>query len=90
MTDIERLKERLKSNPELIHTYRFRREPLLIIAIYEGHSDIVEYLIEKGADVHATGNSEDPALHLAAFAGNPETVKLLLKAGLKRCQFSEN
>lgn len=80
--DLSRLKQRLEKKPELIHTYQFRREPLLIIAIYEGHANIVEYLIEKGADIHVRGRFKDPALHLAAFAGNPETVNLLLKAGL--------
>jgi ankyrin repeat protein len=79
---LERLKEKVKIQPELIQTYRFNRETLLTIAINEGHSDIVEYLIEKGADVHTSGRFKDPVLHLAAIAGNPKTAELLIKAGL--------
>jgi ankyrin repeat protein len=80
--DLERLKEYMRAESDIIHTYRFRREPLLIIAIKEGHAEIVEYLIENGADVHAVGRFKNPGLHLAAFAGNPKTVELLIKAGL--------
>ncbi|MBL7214315.1 MAG: ankyrin repeat domain-containing protein [Phycisphaerae bacterium] len=80
--DLERLKEYVRAEPDIIHTYRFRREPLLIIAIKEGHAEIVEYLIENGADVHTVGRFKNHGLHLAAFAGNPKTVELLLAAGL--------
>ncbi|MBN2211895.1 MAG: ankyrin repeat domain-containing protein [Sedimentisphaerales bacterium] len=80
--DLKRLEERLEREPGLIDTYQFRGESLLIIAIYEGHDDIVEYLFKKGADPGVMGRFKDPALHLAAFAGNPKTVELLIKAGL--------
>jgi hypothetical protein len=51
----------------------------LFFACQYGHSSIVEFLIEKGADLAAAGNNGQTALHWAVIGGHPETVKLLLK-----------
>ena len=80
--DLNRLKERLEKQPELIHTYKFQNNSLLTIAVSHGHADIVEYLIEHGADIKSPGIFGNPLLHLAAFAGNPDTVELLINKGL--------
>lgn len=54
---------------------------LLLAAAKGGQTKIIEYLISKGAQVHATGDSGQTALHAAALHGRLEVVEQLLKAG---------
>ncbi len=51
----------------------------LLFACQYGHNTVIEFLIEKGADLTAAGNNGQTALHWAVVGGHPETVKLLLK-----------
>ena len=52
----------------------------LIIAAYEGHTEIVELLLEAGADVSVVDpGMKATALHAAAYAGNVEAARLLIK-----------
>ncbi|CAI8051151.1 Ankyrin repeat and KH domain-containing protein CBG24701, partial [Geodia barretti] len=54
----------------------------LYVASQEGHSDVVDILLEAGADVHqATTKSGAVPLGIAAQQGHTETVQRLLKAG---------
>jgi uncharacterized protein len=53
----------------------------LLMATYYGHSEVVRYLISRGADVNYAGFSEGTALIFAAGAGQAELVSLLLDAG---------
>uniref|UniRef100_UPI001AACA070 ankyrin repeat domain-containing protein n=1 Tax=Facilibium subflavum TaxID=2219058 RepID=UPI001AACA070 len=55
--------------------------PLLHVAVFYGHREIVQLLIENGADVDITNSHGTTALHLASKKGNAEIVKLLLEAG---------
>ena len=50
-------------------------------AASEGHSTVVELLLEASADKHAADDSGSTALHFAATRGHSEVVKLLLEAG---------
>ena len=52
----------------------------LVIAAYEGRTEILQLLLEAGADVHAVDPSmKATALHAAAYAGRTEAVKLLIQ-----------
>ncbi|XP_063395506.1 oxysterol-binding protein-related protein 1-like [Cydia fagiglandana] len=51
----------------------------LILASYFAHVDVVEALLEAGADVDDVNEAGDTALHKASFIGNEELVILLLK-----------
>ena len=42
---------------------------------------IARLLLERGADVHAQDKDDNTALHLAAFSGRLEVVKVLLDHG---------
>merc|ERR1712100_873013 len=53
----------------------------LMIASGEGHLNIVKYLVEKGADVHACNNSNLTALMIASGEGYLEVVKYLVEKG---------
>jgi ankyrin repeat protein len=46
--------------------------PEIIVASYYGHLQMVELLVEKGADVTATGGSYGSALQAAAATGQAE------------------
>lgn len=54
---------------------------LLATAALMGHTEIVELLLEHGADINAKSQDGGTALHAAAFLGRAETVKLLLEKG---------
>jgi hypothetical protein len=52
----------------------------LMCAAANGHSDTVRVLLDRGADIHATGRSGD-ALFWAAAEGHADVVKLLIDRG---------
>jgi ankyrin repeat protein len=55
----------------------------LVIAAYEGHTEIVRLLLEAGADVTAVDpDMKATALHAAAYAGRTEAAKLLIEYGI--------
>jgi len=53
----------------------------LHLAIIRAHTDVVDYLIEKGADVNAVAKHNWSPLHQAAKAGLEKCVLSLLNAG---------
>src|SRR5688572_8356263 len=62
----------------------------LAAAAWGDRLDVVEYLLDRGADVDAANAHGDTALHRAATAGRAEVVKLLLRSGASRnCQNAE-
>jgi ankyrin repeat protein len=46
-----------------------------------GRNNVVDFLLNSGADLRAGENTGMPALHWAIVGGHLETVKLLLKHG---------
>ncbi|WP_249548660.1 ankyrin repeat domain-containing protein, partial [Anaplasma phagocytophilum] len=57
--------------------------------LQEGNK-IVNFLLQRGADLGSTDKSGNPALHLATAAGNQETAKLLLSKGAPATQRDAN
>ena len=55
----------------------------LMYAATNGHTTVVEVLLDKGADVNATDTKGRTALMLAVQNGRPEIVQLLEKAAAK-------
>jgi ankyrin repeat protein len=55
----------------------------LIIAAYEGFTEIVRLLLEAGADVTVVDpGMQATALHAAAYAGRTEAARLLIEHGI--------
>jgi ankyrin repeat protein len=55
----------------------------LIMAAYQGHTEITRLLLEAGADVGALDpGMKATALHAAAYAGRTEAAKLLVQHGI--------
>ena len=52
----------------------------LNLAVQNGHADMVEFLIDSGADVNATGEWYSP-LHSAVLVGDADIVSMLLDRG---------
>eukprot|EP01067_Filipodium_phascolosomae_P001546 Filipodium_phascolosomae@DN2011_c0_g1_i1.p1 len=53
----------------------------IMCAAYNGHIDIVSYLVDKNANVHAENQFKWTALHLAASRNHIDVVRLLIAAG---------
>ena len=52
-------------------------------ACSKGYKDIVEFLLENGADPNIRDNRNDTPLHRLASIGRVEILKLLLESGGK-------
>ncbi|KAB1274937.1 Ankyrin repeat domain-containing protein 7 [Camelus dromedarius] len=53
-----------------------------LLAVKENKKEMVRFLIENGANVHAVDNVQRSALILAVFHDSPDIVKLLLQEGV--------
>lgn len=53
----------------------------LHFAVINGHQEMAEMLISKGADVNAKDSDGNTPLHLAAAGGNPDMCKMLIERG---------
>ncbi|KAH8980600.1 ankyrin repeat-containing domain protein [Lactarius hatsudake] len=53
----------------------------LQVALYSGHLDVAQFLIDGGADVNSRGDKSWTPLHSAAGKGHLDIVKLLLRSG---------
>ena len=76
--------KRLISTLEFVRNIDFmddRKETALHKAADQGHKDIAQLLLSKGASVEAKNKSEWTPLHYAARSGHTSTVELLLSKG---------
>ncbi len=53
-------------------------------AAYYGRTDMVRFLLERGADIHATAVHGETALHLASKKNHAEIAALLRAAGARK------
>lgn len=53
----------------------------LVLAVWEGHEEVVGLLLEHGADVHVRDSEGQQPLHIAAVLGHLGMVKQLLSYG---------
>jgi hypothetical protein len=77
--DVALVKELIKQDVN-VNELDANQDAPLIMAAYNGYTDIVKLLLEAGADVTVVDpGMKATALHAAAYAGNAEAAKLLLE-----------
>jgi len=78
--DIEGVRTLIKNDLSLVNFYGGDNSPL-ILAADSGGKEIVELLLEVGADVNYCNATGETALSVACFNGDINIVKLLLEKG---------
>ncbi|XP_067654247.1 ankyrin repeat domain-containing protein 50-like [Haliotis asinina] len=78
--DLERVKRILAAGHVGVNSRRgwFNSRTPVMRAAGNGHSDVVEFLVGRGADLSLRTRGGDNALHLACYGGHLETVTLIL------------
>ena len=79
--DLVKVKTILAKHPDSIHTKDQGGRTPLHWASWGVHKQIVEKLIEAGADVNVKDNNNNTPLHLSCRKGDIEVSKLLIDKG---------
>lgn len=74
------VKKFIEADPKLVNMRSALKDTPLHWATSCGCTEIVKYLVEKGADVNATNLTGKTPLHLAAMRSNKEYIKLFIAA----------
>ncbi|WP_342026022.1 ankyrin repeat domain-containing protein [Cytobacillus pseudoceanisediminis] len=83
--NLSRVKELVEMNPKLVTEYANDGFTALGLASYLGHKEIVEYLVQKGADVNSASKNSMKVmpLHSAVATKKVDIAEVLLKNGAK-------
>ena len=79
--DLEALKAMLDANQELIHDKDWDGYTVLHAAAFEGQTEVVKYLLGKGADANEADSDGVTALMKASLRGHMDVVKILVENG---------
>lgn len=81
--EIDRVENQINENPDLINTYSIDGFTPLGLASFFGHYNIVELLLEKGANPNLGANNQFQVapIHSACAISNYEIVEILIKYG---------
>jgi len=77
--DFEKVKQLLKENPQLLNAKGPWGWTPMVRAVYFNHSNIVSFLLSKGADPNLSTPDGETALHWAIKCGHPKLAELLIK-----------
>jgi ankyrin repeat protein len=76
------VKALLNHDESLLEFANYFESKPLVVAIYYRQTDIVQFLLERGANIHATDSMGTGILTKACQCGSVEIMSLLLTAGL--------
>jgi len=79
--DAAGIKNLVEADPGLVNMKLTNDETMLTIAAWTGQSELISYLVEKGADLSLRNKWNNTALHNAAQQGYTEIAKILLDKG---------
>src|SRR5687767_7991659 len=79
--DIDEIKTLIDTNVSLLNAEDHKGFTPLIIAVYNHQPEVVEFLLEKGADTNKQDLSGNSALMGVAFKGYTELAQKLMDAG---------
>jgi len=79
--DLASVKAVLQGDPGQIHVTNANGSTPLIVAASVGHLQVVDYLLNKGADIQAVNKMGMGALHYAVIGEHLDVVKLLIEKG---------
>ncbi len=82
--DVNVVRSLLAADPSLIHFRDAEESTALHYAVWKGHRELVELLLESGADVNAQNANDHwgtTPLHAAAHSNNSALVKFLAEKG---------
>ncbi|XP_052819773.1 E3 ubiquitin-protein ligase MIB2-like [Mya arenaria] len=77
---VDDVREILEQQPEL-KDFKPQGIPLLSIATFKGHDDVIKVLLEEGADIDEEDSKGSTPLLIAMFVGNTSSATLLLQRG---------
>lgn len=79
--DYSKLNSPLPSKQQMCNALNSKKQTPLIVAASRGHSDIVQILLQMGADLHITDTAAGcTALHYACMYGHLECARILILA----------
>jgi len=79
--DLVKVKEFLEKNPELLNVKDVQGSTPLLVAAYNGQKDVVDFLIEKGADLNSLNNYKYTPFHYSILRRHIEVAEMIIKAG---------
>jgi len=79
--NLELVKQMVLENPDLINQPDENNNTALQFACYEGHLELVRFLVENGAQIDHKDNDGDPALIWAVLGFKLDVAKYLLEQG---------
>ncbi|WAR13828.1 MIB2-like protein [Mya arenaria] len=80
--DLPRVKAAVDKDPRKVDAVH-EHKTALQLASYEGKLAVVQFLLDRKADVNKVDEEGDTALHFAAFGQEESCMKVLLKAGAR-------
>nr|NQU90521.1 ankyrin repeat domain-containing protein [Bacteroidota bacterium] len=79
--DLQELKSMVKQNPDLLGFTNDNENSCIHFAARAGKIDMVEYLIEKGANINAVNIASETPLHFATAFGHKDVMETLIRNG---------
>ncbi|UCH66470.1 MAG: ankyrin repeat domain-containing protein [Ignavibacterium sp.] len=92
MNGLEELKVMLQKNPSLVHANingKNQERPLHWAAL-SGNVDVVNFLLDNGAEINAVDAQQMTPLHWAAWQGQLEVTKVLVTRGAEINEISRS
>ena len=80
--DIEAMRELLAAKKQVdVNSRDEERWTALMLAAKEGHTTVIEMLLDAGANIYLVNDAKETALHVAAKNRETEGARILLEAG---------